>query len=142
MNVTLEIKMKDGCEDLFPKQAHMTDACYDIYAAEDAVIPAQGTKPVHTGVHMNIPEGYEVVFRPRSGLFFKYGISSHLGTIDTGYIDECQVIMWNQSDKDYEVKRGDRIAQFKVQKLLDTILVKVDDITAQSRGGGFGSTGN
>lgn len=140
--MVLEIKMKEGCEDLFPKMAHITDACYDIYAAEDAVIHAHGTKPVHTGVHMNIPVGYEVVIRPRSGLFYKHGVSCHLGTIDTGYIDECQVIMWNQSDKDYEVHRGDRIAQFNVQTLTPTILIKVDEINAHSRGGGFGSTGN
>lgn len=137
----LKIKMKAGCEDLFPKKAHENDACFDIYASECVEIAPNEQKLIGTGVHMDIPAGYEVVFRGRSGNCAKRELWNHYGTIDTGYVDECKVIVRNQSKESYTVNRGDRIAQFKVQEVLPTELVLVDEFDTESRGGGFGSSG-
>lgn len=137
----LKIKMKKGCEDLFPKKAHQNDACFDIYSAETVTIMPDKQCMVSTGVHMDIPVGYEVVFRGRSGNCAKRELWNHYGTIDTGYVDECKVIVRNQSKFPYTIARGDRIAQFKVQEVIPTELVLVDEFETESRGGGFGSSG-
>lgn len=137
----LRIKMDKGCENLFPTKAHEDDACFDIYSAVDTVIPSKGSTIVSTGLHMDVPTGYEVVFRGRSGMAAKHAVFAHMGTIDAGYVDECKVILFNLSDKDYPISVGDRIAQFKVQFVLPTKLHLVDKFKTESRGGGFGSTG-
>lgn len=137
----LKIKMKKGCEDLVPVKAHPNDACFDIYAAEEMEIPPNQQRIVSTGVHMDIPTGYEVVFRGRSGNCAKRKLWNHYGTIDAGYVDECKVIIYNHSTEYYVVQRGDRIAQFKLQEVIPTEIVLVDEFETESRGGGFGSSG-
>lgn len=139
--MNLKIKMKEGCEHLVPRKAHDNDACFDVYSAEDTVVPAKGYAIVSTGLYMDIPAGYEVVFRGRSGMAAKHAVFAHMGTIDAGYVDECKVILYNLSDKDYTISFGDRIAQFKAQFVLETKLHIVDKFSTESRGGGFGSTG-
>lgn len=137
----VNIKMKEGCEDLIPKKAHEADACFDVYSAEDIIVPAKGSAMVSTGLHIDIPTGFEVVFRGRSGMAAKHSVFAHMGTIDSGYVDECKVILYNLSDKDYAIKRGDRVAQCKLQIVLYTDLRVVNTFDTVSRGGGFGSTG-
>ena len=128
--------------ELMPKKAHEEDACFDIYASKDCVVPAVGTCPVPTGIKMNIPVGYYVEIRPRSGMAFKHGVEAFMGTIDYGFIDEVKILLKNDSIYPYHVKRGDRIAQFKLTKLEQTEIVEVDSFgDAFDRGGGFGSSG-
>lgn len=139
--MNLPIKMLTGCEDLIPKKAHADDACYDVYSSIDITVPANSCAIVPTGLCMDIPNGFEVVFRGRSGMAAKHSVFAHMGTIDTGYIDECKVILYNLSNIPYKISRGDRIAQFKLQIVLPTELVPVEDFNTASRGGGFGSSG-
>lgn len=128
--------------ELMPKKAHEEDACFDIYSAEDTVIPAVGSKAVSTGIKMNIPSGYFVEVRARSGMAFKYGVEAFMGTIDCSFLDEVKILLKNDSIYPYHVKRGDRIAQFKLTKLEQTEIVEVDSFgDAFDRGGGFGSSG-
>lgn len=128
--------------ELMPKKAHEEDACFDIYSAEDTVIPAVGSKAVSTGIKMNIPSGYFVEVRARSGMAFKKNCFAFFGSIDSGYLDEVKVLLTNESVDPYFVKRGDRIAQFKLTKLEPTEIVPVDSFgDVFDRGGGFGSSG-
>ena len=128
--------------DLMPKKAHEEDACFDIYASKDCVVPAVGTCPIPTGVKMNIPSGYYVEIRPRSGMMFKYGTEAFMGTIDCSFLDEVKILLKNDSIYPYHVNRGDRIAQFKLTKLEPTEIVPVDSFgDTFDRGGGFGSSG-
>lgn len=128
--------------ELMPKKAHEEDACFDIYASKDCVVPAVGTCPVPTGIKMNIPSGYFVEVRARSGMAFKKNCFAFFGSIDSGYLDEVKVLLINDSVEPYYVKRGDRIAQFKLTKLEPTEIVSVDSFgDAFDRGGGFGHSG-
>lgn len=101
-------------------------------------------KAIPTGLFMEIPEGYEVQVRPRSGLALKHGITvlNAPGTIDSDYRGEVKVILINHSFEAFTIQNGDRIAQIVVARVHRLPFVEVDDLSATERGeGGFGSTG-
>ena len=99
---------------------------------------------VPTGLHMQIPQGYEVQIRPRSGLALKHGIAlvNSPGTIDSDYRGPVGVIMLNCSDRVFEITHGMRIAQMVVAPVTQADFRVVDRLDETARGaGGFGSTG-
>lgn len=112
------------------------------------VIAGEGGRMlIPTGIHVAIPEGYEIQVRPRSGLALKHGISiaNTPGTIDSDYRGEIGIILINHGYNDFEIKDGDRIAQLCLRK---TESIEWDEVNSlQSLGdtergeGGFGSTG-
>lgn len=112
--------------------------------AEELVIPPMTTKIVPTGIAFEIPQGYEIQIRPRSGLAFKHGISvlNSPGTIDSDYRGEVKVIMYNFGGEAFVVTPKMRIAQGVLCQANQAVLVEVDELTDSERGeGGFGSTG-
>jgi dUTP pyrophosphatase len=119
----------------------------DVCAAvsDDAVIQPGGRTLVPTGFCFNIPEGFEVQVRPRSGLALKHGVTvlNTPGTIDADYRGEVKVILVNLGTEPFVVKRGDRIAQLVPARVaMDVSFVEDDTLTETSRGdGGFGHTG-
>ena len=99
---------------------------------------------VSTGLHMEIPQGFEVQVRPRSGLALKHGISipNAPGTIDSDYRGVIGVILINLGTDPFEVTHGMRIAQMVVAPVVQAELQQVDALESSDRGsGGFGSTG-
>jgi dUTP pyrophosphatase len=99
---------------------------------------------VPTGLHVEIPQGYEIQVRPRSGLAIKHGITvlNTPGTIDSDYRGEICVIIINHGPRDVEFKKGDRIAQLVLNKVERIEWLPVDSLTGTKRGEkGFGSTG-
>lgn len=137
-----EIKLDDGAR--LPERKHPEDAGFDLYANEDAVIPAGSWKAVDTGVHTNPRPGWYIQIVPRSGLAYKSGISvlNTPGTIDSNYRNSIKVIMYNISDSDYEVHAGDRIAQMIFTPSYEVDFAEVEELDDSDRGqGGFGSTG-
>ena len=99
---------------------------------------------VPTGLYVEIPEGYEIQVRPRSGLAAKYGISvaNAPGTIDPDYRGEIKVILVNLSNEVVELKPGERIAQLVVAQFTRIEWESVEQLSDTERGaGGFGSTG-
>ena len=127
-----------------PNYKHFGDAGMDICSSETYALQPGEHRLFKTGVHMAIPEGYEVQVRPRSGLAYKHGISivNAPGTIDHGYRGEFGVILINLGKEPYEVKRGERVAQLVFNKFESVNLIEVDDLDETERGeGGFGSTG-
>ena len=104
-----------------------------------------GRNPVRvaTGIALEIPPGYDVQVRPRSGLLFK-GVGVGFGTIDSDYRGEVLVTMWVFSaNGSHTVRHGDRIAQLVITKLGELPLVEVDELAPSTRGaGGHGSTGS
>ena len=99
---------------------------------------------VPTGLYVEIPEGYEIQVRPRSGLAAKYGISvaNAPGTIDPDYRGEIKVILVNLSNEVFELKPGERIAQLVVAQFTRIEWECVEQLSDTERGaGGFGSTG-
>jgi len=101
-------------------------------------------KLVPTGLHIELPEGFEAQIRPRSGLAFKHGISivNSPGTIDADYRGEIKVLLINLSTEIFEVNTGDRIAQMIVAKHETVNWHEVEVLNETSRGvGGYGHTG-
>lgn len=99
---------------------------------------------IPTGLRMEIPEGFEVQIRPRSGLALKHGISvpNAPGTIDADYRGLVGVILINLGDTDFLIEHGARVAQMVVAPVTQAQLVEVAQISETARGsGGFGSTG-
>ena len=101
-------------------------------------------KLIPTGLHIELPEGYEAQIRPRSGLAFKHGIGivNSPGTIDADYRGEVKVLLINFSDQVFEVKHGERIAQMIVAKHEKVTWEQVEVLNDTVRGmGGYGHTG-
>ena len=99
---------------------------------------------VPTGLFVEIPEGYEIQVRPRSGLAAKYGVSvlNAPGTIDADYRGEIKVILVNLSDADFIVAPGERIAQLVLARHERAEWAEAEELSSTDRGaGGFGSTG-
>ena len=129
-----------------PSYARPGDAGADLVAREDAVIPAGGGRAlVPTGMAVAIPEGWAGFIQPRSGLALRHGVTclNTPGLIDSGYRDELKVLLVNTDpEDDYEIHRGDRIAQLVIQRVEAVAFLVVDALPSTSRGGGgFGSTG-
>ena len=128
-----------------PSRAHPDDAGLDLHARADALLSARGGRAlVPTGVAVAIPRGHMGIVVPRSGLALKHGISlvNTPGIIDAAYRGELQVIMINHDPtSDYQVRRGDRIAQLIVQAIAAVEWTPVDALDDNDRGGGFGHSG-
>lgn len=130
----------DGPE--LPAYSHPGDAGADLKSSEDDVLPARGRKLVATGLRVAIPAGHVGLIWPRSGLAVKQGIDCGAGVIDAQYRGEIKVLLFNHSDQDVPIQKGDRIAQLLIQKVETARFERVDDLDATDRGdGGFGSTG-
>jgi dUTP pyrophosphatase len=151
----VEIKaFREGA--VIPKKATEGAAGYDLCACipeytSGMMIHGSSSLIVPTGLNVNIPEGYEIQIRPRSGLAAKHGITvlNTPGTIDSDYSGdgenfELKVILFNHNKMPFNVNHGDRIAQMVVAKLAPHELVEVEEFGQtenKSRKGGLGSTG-
>jgi len=112
------------------------DAPITLKPMERALVP--------TGIHIEIPMGYEAQVRARSGLAIKHGISlvNGIGTIDSDYRGEVKVILINLGDKEFVINNGDRIAQMVFIKHEQADFELVEELGNTERGeGGFGHTG-
>ena len=144
MKIKVKISMLENCRDLIPTKAHADDAAFDLRSRVDITIPVNQSTLVPTGVFMELPVNYEAQVRPRSGLALKHNITltNSPGTIDAGYRGEVGVIMFNHGPAEFEVKRGDRIAQMVITELPEVELDLAENLSGSDRGaGGFGSTG-
>ncbi|HDX9654324.1 TPA: deoxyuridine 5'-triphosphate nucleotidohydrolase [Bacillus wiedmannii] len=168
MNLRTKIKRVRDVE--LPRYAKPGDSGFDLVAAEDTIIWPGETKVVQTGLAFEIPPGYELQVRPRSGMSRKTKLRVVLGTIDSGYRGEVGVIVDNASiveyasqprfataisagDNDFnitkpvkyeviKISKGDRIAQGVIAPVVTAHFEEVDKLSESDRGtGGFGSTG-
>lgn len=150
----VKIKFVKTHEDAkLPEKAHADDNCFDLFAVEDTTVSASKADPtggviignnvVPVGIKVGyITPGFGFVIKPKSGLGFKAGLQPHLGEIDTGYRGDCSVKMYNFSNTDYQYKKGDKVAQIKIEKNYVTAVEWTDEVEEADRGeGGFGSTG-
>ncbi len=162
--ITLEIK-KIRPTAVIPFYANPGDAGMDICAAEDVLLAPGETQAVPTGLILQIPAGYEVQIRPRSGLSLKtrLRLPNSPGTIDSGYKDELKILVHNASPEypsessetwdltesknrpgSYFIRKGDRIAQMvlsPVSRALPQVVLEFSENGVEDRGGGFGSSG-
>lgn len=140
--ITLIKFKKLNPEAVTPSYAKLNDAGVDLYSMYDIEIKAGGTFVVPTGLAFEIPVGYEMQVRPRSGVSSQGILSVFLGTVDAGYRGEVGVIVKNTSTSPVLIKKNDRIAQAVVNKIPYMLFQEVDELSTTSRGEtGFGSTG-
>ena len=129
---------------VLPAYAHPSDAGMDVRSVEDLSIAPGKRALVHTGLVMLLPPMYEAQVRPRSGLALKSGVTvlNAPGTIDSGYRGEVGVILANFGEADFQVKKGDKIAQIVIAPVTQPEIVETSEVDETDRGsGGFGSTG-
>lgn len=138
---------------IMPTRAHDNDAGYDLYSREDKTVPAGGSATFDTGVHIELEkihifawDGLQSIktvgfLKSKSGLNVKHGITGE-GVIDMDYTGSITVKLYNGSDKDYRVRKGDKISQLVILPVLTPTLERVEKLEATDRGdNGFGSSG-
>lgn len=120
-------------------------ACIDLFSPIDCVVPAHKNLLIKTDIALAWDNpNYYVQLLSRSGLCYKHNVVSQCGCIDIGYQKNIGVILQNNSDVDYEVKRGDRISQYtylKIAQVESRIVEEFSIVINSSRSGGYGSTG-
>jgi dUTP pyrophosphatase len=127
-----------------PSYATEHAAGLDVCSAEGLILRPGQRHAVATGFAIEIPHGYEVQVRPRSGLALKHGITclNTPGTIDSDYRGEVKVILANLGQDPFAIARGERIAQLVPAEVARARFVEVEVLGESARGaGGFGSTG-
>lgn len=148
-SVTVRIKPLDHYEGLqLPAYETAQSAGMDLRAAipeaEPVTIPPGEWRLIPVGIAIALPQGFEAQVRPRSGLAARHGIScvNTPGTIDADYRGELKVNLINHGKADFNVKRGDRIAQMIIAPVIQAVWEVADALDETERGtGGFGSTG-
>ena len=125
-----------------PKYAHYGDSGMDVYATDSK------TNPPYTNIRMplnlacNIPTGYELQVRPRSGLAAKHGVVCVFGTVDMGFRGDIGVTLFNHTNTEVRIEKGDRVAQLVLAPVVHAHIVETDTLDNTERGtDGFGSTG-
>ena len=126
-----------------PTQGTPFSAGYDLYAAEEAIVPRLGRKLIKTNISMAIPMNHYGRIAPRSGLAYKNGIDILAGGIDADYRGDIGVIIYNTDNNlDFAVKIGDKIAQIIIEPCSSANFVKSKELPVSKRGeGGYGHTG-
>jgi dUTP pyrophosphatase len=115
---------------------------YDLYSTDEVVIPPTHRALIGTGVAIVLPPGVYGRVAPRSGLAVKHGIQVGAGVVDPDYTGEVKVVLFNHGDKDFEVKRGERVAQLVLERCETPDVEEIGLLEETERGaGGFGSTG-
>lgn len=132
---------------ILPSYAYPTDSGFDLCSVEEINVEPFGRALVPTGLKFNIPKGFEIQVRPKSGLAIKEGITvlNTPGTVDQGYNGELKVIVFNTNNKPFTIKNKMKIAQAVLCPVASgnfVSIVEVDNVEETDRGeNGFGSTG-
>ncbi len=142
----MDIKIINKSDNPNPSYATEGSAGMDIRAfiSEDIVLKPSEIKLIPTGIYLEIPLGYEVQIRARSGLSLKHGIAlaNGIGTIDSDYRGEIGLIMINYGDEAFTIENGDRLAQMVGVKVESMNLISAEEISVTKRDdGGFGHSG-
>lgn len=129
---------------VLPAQAHPGDAGWDVCALDEAVLAPGERRLFGTGLSLEIPEGWEIQVRPRSGLALKHGVTvlNTPGTVDAGYRGEIKVLLINLGSEPFAVSPGLRLAQLVLGRVWPLTWDERDELGESARGaGGYGSSG-
>lgn len=142
----MKVRVINKSANILPEYETILSAGMDLRASIEETIILQPMQRVlvPTGLFIELPAGFEAQVRPRSGLAFKYGVTvlNSPGTIDADYRGEIKILLVNLSDKAFEIKNSERIAQMIVAKHERVEWELTEELTQTQRGeGGFGHTG-
>ncbi|PZV15980.1 MAG: dUTP diphosphatase [Pseudanabaena sp.] len=141
---TVDIKFQKLHPDAqVPSYAHTGDAGADVYSVVEITLQPQHRAAIPTGLAVDIPIGYEIQVRSKSGLALKHGITvlNSPGTVDAGYRGEIQVIVINLGTEAYTFTKGQKIAQLVLKPVIQAQYIEGELGTSDRGTGGFGSTG-
>jgi dUTP pyrophosphatase len=130
-----------------PSYVYELDSGFDLYSTEKIVLGPFGRALVPTGLSFDIPEGYEIQVRPKSGLAINMGLTvlNTPGTVDRGYLGEIKVPVFNTNNSSITIEKGMKVAQAVLCPVVCGKFVKFDEVDSlgdSDRGDkGFGSTG-
>lgn len=152
MSESIDVKVKKISDNaIIPRYQTNGATGFDIHAClpdgtEEIVLNVRDKVVIGTGLIFSIPENYGFQIRSRSGLAAKNGIvvGNSPGTIDSDYVNELKIILYNHGDRFFIIKHGDRIAQGTVEKVIKANFLESelgDEEAKKDRGGGLGSTG-
>jgi dUTP pyrophosphatase len=131
----------------FPSYAYPSDSGFDLYSTIEINIPPFGRTLIPTGLKLSIPDEYEIQVRPKSGLALNQGLTvlNTPGTVDSGYVGEIKVIMFNTNNETVTISKGMKVAQAVLCPVVNGKYVSlslVEKVEDKDRGdNGFGSTG-
>jgi len=143
----IDLKFKNESENKDPGYAYESDSGFDLRSTEDVWVFANNRKLISTGLKFDIPEGYEIQVRSKSGLALNQGLMvlNSPGTVDSGYQGEVKVIIFNTTNENIKIEKGQKIAQAVLCTVISGSLInliKVEEIGEKDRNSnGFGSTG-
>lgn len=142
----IAIRVVNNSSNELPEYATVGSAGMDLRASlsEPIILQPLERRLIPTGLFFEIPLGYEVQIRPRSGLAFKHGITvlNSPGTIDADYRGEIGVLLVNLSQEPFTIEHGERVAQMVVAAHEQATFTQTESLNSTERGaGGFGSTG-
>jgi dUTP pyrophosphatase len=141
------VKYINDSENQNPEYAYESDSGFDLRSTEEIWVQANNRKLIPTGLRFDIPSGYEIQVRSKSGLALNQGLMvlNSPGTVDSGYQGEIKVIIFNTTNERIKIEKGQKIAQAVLCPVLSgkwVDLIKVDNIDEKDRNdNGFGSTG-
>lgn len=139
MKLGVKLVRKDA---LLPTYSDELASGFDLYAAEEVHIGPMGCAAIPLGIAFEIPKGYEIQVRGRSGMAFNQDMFVHFGTVDENYRGEVKVKLFNFSINRYGIKKGDRVAQGVLAPIKRATVQQVFELSDTSRNDkGFGSTG-
>jgi dUTP pyrophosphatase len=144
MEVTFSKSHSDA---VTPKYAYPSDSGFDLYSTEEVTISGGDRKLIPTGIHIDIPEGYEIQVRSKSGLALKQGLMvlNSPGTVDQGYTGEIQIIMFNTTKNKVQIEKGQKVAQAVLCPVVSgkwINIIEKNELNIKDRNeNGFGSTG-
>lgn len=139
--VLLFKKLSEDCK--LPTRAHPTDACYDIYSPVDVTLDPRTVTKFNLDFAVACPPGYKLCFYSRSGLASKgIFLTNSVGIVDQDYRGCCATALYNATNREYHISKGDRILQCALEVVHPFIIQEVDELDETERGsGGFGSSG-
>lgn len=127
---------------IIPTYGREGDAGFDFYSDETVTIPSKNAKSISTGIALEFPISHVLVFRDKSGLSFKHGLTVLGGVFEGTYRGDYKVHLYNTSDKDYTIEKGDKIIQGIILERPIIEFEEVDELSDSVRGAnGFGSSG-
>lgn len=130
-----------------PSYAYPSDSGFDLYSTIEYILPPFGRALIPTGIKLSIPDEYEIQVRPKSGLAINQGLTvlNTPGTVDSGYVGEIKVIVFNTNNESVTISKGMKIAQAVLCPVVNGKYVsfeRVEKVEEKDRGdNGFGSTG-
>jgi len=147
MKQKLDLKYTNESENKEPEYAYESDSGFDLRSTEELWIQANSRSLISTGLKFDIPDGYEIQVRSKSGLALNQGLMvlNSPGTVDSGFLGEVKVIMFNTTNERIKIEKGQKIAQAVLCPVLSgkwVDLIKVGELQEKDRNSNsFGSTG-